>query len=130
VRPFRIRSRNLSGEPTPPPEHSNIPAPVSYITRPETPAARPVALGGSAAPRSTSTGHGSPLSNAPLKISARPTLAPLTPDVIAVRAYEIWERRGRRDGEHDQNWFAACEELEQERTSGAYLPGTSASNRP
>jgi hypothetical protein len=42
--------------------------------------------------------------------------------VIAARAYEIWERRGRRDGEHEQNWFAACEELEQERTNEAYLP--------
>jgi hypothetical protein len=124
VRPFRIRSRNLSGEPTPPRESytSEIPAPVSYITRPETPLPRSLEVGASEAHASPAATAAAALRNAPLRLTPRPNLPPLRPEVIAARAYEIWERRGRRDGEHEQNWFAACEELEQERTNGAYVP--------
>lgn len=34
---------------------------------------------------------------------------------IRRRAYEIWERDGRPDGEHDRHWHQAEKELEGER---------------
>lgn len=45
--------------------------------------------------------------------------ASLPEELIAARAYEIWERRGRRPGEAERDWFAAQKELEQERLGWA-----------
>jgi hypothetical protein len=39
--------------------------------------------------------------------------------MIAARAYEIWERRGRLGGQSEQDWHAAREELEEERLGWA-----------
>ena len=38
-------------------------------------------------------------------------LAEITHDMIAKRAREIWERKGRPDGQSDQNWLEAGAEL-------------------
>ena len=40
----------------------------------------------------------------------------LTEQMIALRAYEKWQQRGCPFGEHEQDWFAARAELEQEIT--------------
>lgn len=37
---------------------------------------------------------------------------------IRRRAYEIWEREGRPDGEHDRHWHQAEKELEGEGGAG------------
>jgi hypothetical protein len=64
------------------------------------------------------------------KIAAVPTPVPDAPaiepaadipiELIAKRAFEKWQRRGSPMGhESEQDWFAAREELEQERLSFA-----------
>jgi Protein of unknown function (DUF2934) len=45
--------------------------------------------------------------------------ATLTQELIAARAYEIWERRGCRAGESERDWYAARRELELERLGWA-----------
>lgn len=71
----------------------------------------------------------------PLRTTNRPTRpppaapmiveSPVTPaaslphELIAARAYEIWERRGRRAGDAEIDWFAARKELELERLGWA-----------
>jgi hypothetical protein len=39
--------------------------------------------------------------------------------MVAARAYELWQRRGAPVGESDQDWYAARQELEQERLNWA-----------
>ena len=40
-----------------------------------------------------------------------PQLLNLNEEQIRLRAYELYERRGRQDGAHDADWFAAEAEL-------------------
>lgn len=40
-------------------------------------------------------------------------------DRIRTRAYEIWEREGRRHGSHEQHWHRAATEIDGEEADGA-----------
>jgi Protein of unknown function (DUF2934) len=40
-------------------------------------------------------------------------LMPADPQAIAERAYQLWEAKGRPEGEHEQIWIEAEKELEQ-----------------
>jgi hypothetical protein len=40
-------------------------------------------------------------------------------ELIAARAYELWQRRGQPADNREQDWFAARNELEQERLNWA-----------
>ena len=49
------------------------------------------------------------------KDGARPAAAHTpTDEQIAIRAFEIWERQGRPDGQQMENWLEAERELAQE----------------
>jgi hypothetical protein len=37
--------------------------------------------------------------------------ASISPEKIAVRAYEIWQASGRPDGKHEEHWYTAEREL-------------------
>ncbi|HET7535508.1 MAG TPA: DUF2934 domain-containing protein [Candidatus Didemnitutus sp.] len=47
----------------------------------------------------------------PKKSSAKPKTLEPSHDAIAVRAYHLWEDRGRIDGQADENWLDAEREL-------------------
>ncbi|MGO4637083.1 DUF2934 domain-containing protein [Mesorhizobium sp. 2RAF45] len=38
---------------------------------------------------------------------------------MRTRAYEIWEREGRRHGSHEQHWHRAATEIDGEEADGA-----------
>jgi len=40
----------------------------------------------------------------------------LNPDAIAIRAYELWRRRGCPDGSPEADWFEAERELSRRRS--------------
>jgi hypothetical protein len=42
-------------------------------------------------------------------------VAPATYEEIAVRAYELWERRGCPEGSSEEDWFAAEAQLNELR---------------
>jgi hypothetical protein len=130
VRPFRIRSRYLDGEPNPPPKHpisDSLLSSVAYVPSSTGSAAheRPVADRESREPAAEAPT--SPSTQSPTRAS-RQAPRSISDEMIAVRAYEIWERRGRPHGDNERDWFAAREELEQERDNGAYRPVTDPSS--
>lgn len=47
----------------------------------------------------------------PAEESAEETLAQLTQEDIAARAYELWQQRGCPEGDPETDWFAAETEL-------------------
>jgi hypothetical protein len=49
----------------------------------------------------------------PATMSA-PSRRELTPDLIAARAYTIWEQQGRPQGREQENWLLAEKQLQQE----------------
>ncbi|PBC11173.1 hypothetical protein CK230_03650 [Mesorhizobium sp. WSM3859] len=62
------------------------------------------------------------------QISEERTMANDKYERIQRRAYEIWQRSGEADGQHEEHWHRACEEIEREdkglgEQPGAAMPG-------
>jgi hypothetical protein len=48
---------------------------------------------------------------------------------VRQRAFEIWEREGRPEGRHDENWYQASRELEAEGDEGGQSPADTSLTR-
>lgn len=47
----------------------------------------------------------------PGKASRKPRNVVPTHEAVAIRAYRLWEQRGKQSGQDDENWFDAEREL-------------------
>ncbi|MEM3341378.1 MAG: DUF2934 domain-containing protein [Thermoplasmata archaeon] len=54
-----------------------------------------------------------PITSTQMKVSSQ-TSPTLTYEMIAKRAYYIWEKKGRPQGQDKQNWYEAERQLKQE----------------